>query len=65
MAVARAIVAKPKLILADEPAGNLDSVNGSVVMKLLSDLNERGTAIVMVTHFRARRRACTPDHPSV
>jgi len=50
VAVARAIVAKPKLILADEPTGNLDSTNGSVVMKILSDLNERGTAIVMATH---------------
>ncbi|HLO59772.1 MAG TPA: ABC transporter ATP-binding protein [Bacteroidales bacterium] len=49
-AIARAIIAGPKLVLADEPTGNLDSKNGLEVMKILSDLNKEGTTIVMVTH---------------
>lgn len=52
VAIARAVLPEPKIILADEPTGNLDSDNSEEVMKLLSELHQEGTTIIMVTHSR-------------
>jgi putative ABC transport system ATP-binding protein len=53
VAIARAMVANPKVILADEPTGNLDTANGDAVMNLLMDVSKSGTTVVMVTHSLA------------
>lgn len=61
VAVARAVIAKPHLILADEPTGNLDSRNGQEVMEMLTQLNKQGTTILMVTHSPAHAEYARRD----
>lgn len=69
-AIARALVHRPKILVADEPTGNLDSINAQEIITLLKKINEFGTTVVLVTHNREvvntlRRRVITIDHGQI
>lgn len=67
MVIARALVHRPKILLADEPTGNLDAINANEIIELLLKINAFGTTVVLVTHNREivnglRKRVLTLDH---
>lgn len=69
-AIARALVHRPKILVADEPTGNLDSINSQEIINLLKKINEFGTTVVLVTHNREivnalRKRVITVDQGSI